>query len=55
MLNNKKYGFEFWAQLNEIEKIKKYIEFFGYYCVSDKKSNNQIYSKNDKIINFKRK
>jgi hypothetical protein len=53
MIKNKAYGFEFWVQLNEIEKIKQYIQDLGYYCISDPTSNNQIYQKNGNTINLK--
>ena len=53
--SKEKKGFEYWAQLNEIEKIKLYIKYLGYSCLSDNKSKNQIFYKNGNKINFKMK
>ena len=40
--NNRTYGFEVWVQLDEIEKIKKYIKNLGFLCISDKSSDCPI-------------
>ena len=54
MLNeNKTYGFEYWVQLKEIEKIKQYIQKLGFIRLSSTSSTNQIYQKNGNIINLK--
>ena len=50
---NKDFGFEFWVKLNEIEKIRHYIQKLGYCCISDESSNHQIYQKNGNIINLR--
>ena len=49
---NNEFGFEFWVRLNEIEKIRWYIQKLGYYCISDESSDHQIYQKNGNIINL---
>ena len=46
----KERGFEFWAQLNDMEKIKQYIKKLGFICLSDSLSTNKIYQKNENII-----
>ena len=53
--NNLTYGFEVWAQLDEIEKIKQYIKNLGFLCISDESSDCPIYQKNGNIINIKEK
>jgi hypothetical protein len=57
MINTKKKtkGFEFWVQLDEIEKIKKYIKNLGFLCISDESSDSPIYQKNGNIVNIKKK
>ena len=57
MINTHKrtHGFEVWVQLDEIEKIKKYIKNLGFLCISDKSSDSSIYQKNGNIINIKEK
>lgn len=56
MINeNKKDGFEYWAQLKEIEKIVQYIQKLGFIKLSDTSSTNHLYQKNGNIINLKKK
>ena len=49
---NKLYGFKYYAQLKETEKIKQYIQKLGFIKLNYTSSINQIYPKNGNIINL---
>jgi hypothetical protein len=47
--------FEDWAKFNQVDKVRYFIKFLGYKCISDLSSQNQIFENNRNIIIIRNK